>query len=411
MANRRKFLGLAGGMVAAGSGVLLPRSLLARTTSLGPSTLPAGTLESSLVSTLPGKGPLIKRSFRPPNFETPLSALDEMFTPNERFFVRWHLSSIPAIDANSWRLRIGGPAAGKQLELSLSDLRKFPHAEVVAVNMCAGNRRGLSQPHVPGVQWAHGAIGNALWSGVRLKDVLSRVGIRKDALEVAFHGQDRGPIQATPQFAKSLPMEKALHPDTLLAWEMNGQALPALNGYPVRLIVPGWAGTYWMKQVTDIQLLAQPFDDFWMKSAYRIPVGKFPHLPRFSSQDSPNVPTTPITEMVVNSLITNLDDGQQLARGQTTEVRGVAWDGGHGIAKVEVSTDGGASWHSAKMERDHGNFSWRRWSFPFRPERAGQATLSVRATGKKGETQSPTLIWNPAGYHNNVPHQVAVQVA
>jgi DMSO/TMAO reductase YedYZ molybdopterin-dependent catalytic subunit len=410
MANRRKFLELASGIVAAGSGLLLPRSLLARTTSLGPSTLPAGDLESSLVTTLPGKAPLIKRSFRPPNYETPLAALDDMFTPNERFFVRWHLSSIPEIDATAWRLRIVGPSAGKPLELSLSDLRKFAHAEVAAVNMCAGNRRGLSQPHVAGVEWAHGAIGNARWKGARLKDVLARAGLKKDAVEVAFQGQDRGPIAGTPQFAKSLPVQKALHPDTLLAWEMNGQPLPPHNGFPVRLIVPGWAGTYWMKQITEIQLLPQAFDNFWMKSAYRIPIGKFPHLPRFASQDSPNVPTTPITELVVNSLITSLDDGQQLARGQSVQVRGVAWDGGHGIAKAELSTDGGSSWQAAQLERDAGNFSWRRFSFAFRPEQAGQVVVSVRATGKQGETQSPTLIWNPAGYHNNVPHQVTVQV-
>jgi DMSO/TMAO reductase YedYZ molybdopterin-dependent catalytic subunit len=411
MGDRREFLGMAGSILTAGAGLLVPRWAIAGTTSLGPSGLPPGALEESMIAVLPGKAPLIKRTLRPPNYETPVSALDDMFTPNDKFFVRWHLSVIPDIASEAWRLRIAGASARKPTEIAFADLRRFPVAEVVAVNMCAGNRRGLSQPHVPGVEWGNGAIGNARWRGARLRDVLSHAGIRKDAVEIAFQGQDHGVIPQTPQFAKSLPMWKALDPDTILAYEMNGKPLPAHNGFPVRLIVPGWTGTYWMKQISDINILPQSFDGFWMKSAYRIPIGKFPDLVRFTTQDAPGVATTPVTELVVNSLITNIEEGQTVGLGQPVEVRGIAWDGGHGIAKVEVSTDDGQTWRPAMLGKDYGNYSWRQWRLSFRPARPGHIGVMARATSKKGETQNTTLIWNPAGYHNNVPQRIKLQVA
>lgn len=411
MVNRRGFIGMAGKTMAAGGGLMLSRWAFSRTTSLGPAALPAGTLDESMLAALPGKHPLIKRTMRPPNYETPVDALDEMFTANNRFFVRWHLPVIPEVEARAWRLRVGGSSAQNPLVLTHDDLRRLPAVEVVAVNMCAGNRRGLSQPHVTGVEWGNGAMGNARWRGVRLKDVLNRAGIRKDAVEVAFQGQDRGVIAQTPQFAKSLPMGKALDENTILAYEMNGEPLPMHNGFPVRLIVPGWAGTYWMKQISEISVLPQPFDGYWMKSAYRLPIGKFPHLVRFASQESQGVATTPITELVVNSLITSLEEGQNIALGQPIELRGVAWDGGHGIAKVEVSVDGGQTWRPASLGKDYGNYSWRQWHFPFRAVQPGRYGVLARATSKKGETQSAQLIWNPAGYHNNVPQQVNLLVS
>lgn len=410
MSNRREFLRMAGSMAVAGSGAMLPGWAFARKASVGPANLPAGTLEESILSALPGKQPLIKRAFRPPNYEAPAAYLNEMFTPNGRFFVRWHLAVIPEISAQAWRLRVGGAAAEKPFELSYDELRAFAPAEVVAVNMCAGNRRGLSQPHVAGVEWGNGAMGNARWRGARLKDILQRAGIRKDAVEVAFQGQDHGAIAQTPQFAKSLPMWKALDDDTILAYEMNGSPLPLHNGLPVRLVVPGWAGTYWMKQISEINVLPQPFDGYWMKSAYRIPVGKFPHLVRFESQDAPGISTTPITEMVVNSLITSLEDEQRFRLGQQIAVKGIAWDGGHGISEVKISVDGGQSWHPAALGKDFGNYSWRQWHYRFRPTQRGRYGILAKATNRKGETQSPELIWNPAGYHNNVPQRINVQV-
>lgn len=410
MTNRRNFLGMAGSVVLAGNGLLMPKSAWSAITSLGPAGLPQGALDESMLAVLPGKQALIKRTSRPPNYETPVEGLGDMFTPNGKFFVRWHLSVIPEIARDDWRLRIAGPSAGTEVALRYDELRRLPAVEVIAVNMCAGNRRGLSDPHVAGVEWGHGAMGNARWRGARLKDILHLARIRSDAMEVVFHGEDRGVIPQTPQFIKSLPVWKALDEHTILAYEMNGEPLPMHNGFPVRLIVPGWAGTYWMKQISEITVLPQAYDGFWMKTAYRIPTGKFPGLVRFQSQDTPNASSTPITELVVNSLITNLQDGQSIPYGQPLTARGVAWDGGHGIAKVEVSIDGGRDWRPASMGRDYGNYSWRQWQFPFQPAQRGQYDIAVRAVGKKGETQSPVLIWNPAGYHNNVPHRVRPQV-
>jgi DMSO/TMAO reductase YedYZ molybdopterin-dependent catalytic subunit len=411
MSSRREFLRIAGGMLAVSSGILVPRNVFARADSLGPSELPAGTLEESILSALPGKQALIKRTFRAPNYETPVESLNEMFTPNMAFFVRWHLAVIPEINTQAWRLRIAGDSAQQPMELTYEDLRKFPAVEVAAVNMCAGNRRGLSHPHVPGVQWGNGAMGNARWRGARLKDILDRAGVKKDAVEIAFQGQDKGTVAQTPQFAKSLPMWKALDDDTILAYEMNGRPLPLHNGWPVRLIVPGWVGTYWMKQIIQINILPRPFDGYWMKSAYRIPLDKFPQLVRFTSQEAHGVNTTPITEVVVNSLITNIKDGQRFGAEQPIVVQGIAWDAGRGIQKVDISMDGGQTWRSATLEKEYGNYSWRQWRYQFHPAKPGRYRIVVKATNRQGETQKPELIWNPAGYHNNVPQQVNIEVA
>ena len=309
---------------------------LAADPALGPADLPGGTLESSVLEALPGKVPLVKKTWRPPNFETPVSYFNETFTPNDAFFVRYHLADIPVVAPQDWRLRVAGDALDRPFELTLAQLRsEFEAIEVNAVCQCSGNRRGLSSPHVPGVQWGYGAMGNARWKGARLKDVLVRGGLRKDAVEIVFDGADHGVLAKTPDFVKSIPAWKAMEDTVLLAYEMNGEVLPHWNGYPVRLVVPGWTATYWMKHATSIEAVTQPFKGFWMATAYRIPKGKFPVVDRFLTQETET--STPITEMVVNSLITNLHPGQRFAADQTIEVKGVAWDGGFGIATVEVS--------------------------------------------------------------------------
>jgi DMSO/TMAO reductase YedYZ molybdopterin-dependent catalytic subunit len=377
---------------------------------LGPATLPSGTLAESRLLELPGKRPLIKRTFRPPNYETPVTYLSEPFTPNNAFFVRYHLMDIPEIDAARWRLKIGGESLSTPLELSLDDLRKgFEQAEIAAVCQCAGNRRGLSIPHVPGVEWGHGAMGNAKWTGVRLRDVLNKAGIKAGAVEVVFDGADKGVIEKTPDFIKSLPLSKALDENTLIAHSMNGDPLPHWNGFPARLVVPGWMATYWVKHLTSVEVVSRPFMGFWMANAYRIPKGKFPLIDRFVSQEGET--NTPVTELVINSLITNLSDGQKVAQGKPTEVRGIAWDGGYGIDRVEVSLDGGQCWLPATLGEDHGRFSWRTWSHPFRPEKRGNMTVMARASNRAGSSQTFELIWNPAGYHNNVVQRLTLTVA
>jgi DMSO/TMAO reductase YedYZ molybdopterin-dependent catalytic subunit len=283
--------------------------------------------------------------------------------------------------------------------------REFDSVEIAAVCLCSGNRRGLSDPHVPGVQWGHGAMGNAKWKGVRLKDVLAKAGVKAGALEVAFEGADGGVIEKTPDFTKSIPVWKALDENTLIAWEMNGEPLPHWNGFPARVVVPGWTATYWIKHVTSIEVLSQPFKGFWMNPAYRIPKGKFPIVDRFLSQETEA--NTPITEMVVNSLVTNLRDGMSYKANSPLFVRGIAWDGGYGVTRVEVSHDGGKVWQLAELGQDHGRFSWRQWSFAFIPE-PGEHVVMAKATNRLGASQAFDLVFNPAGYHNNVVQRISI---
>jgi DMSO/TMAO reductase YedYZ molybdopterin-dependent catalytic subunit len=410
MINRRKFLkSVAGSFVLAGSSILLSKISLAQNPQMSPPDLPQGALEEAILEALPGKKPLIKRTYRPPNYETPVQYFNELYTPNDAFFVRYHLADIPQVDITQWKLKIGGEAIENPAEWTMEDLKRdFEQVEVTALCLCSGNRRGLFKPHVPGVQWGHGAMGNARWKGVRLKDLLSKAGIKKEALEVVFDGADGAVLEKTPDFKKSIPVWKALDENSLVAFEMNGESLPHWNGFPARLVVPGWTGTYWIKQLTEINVITKPFDGFWVKTGYRIPRGKFPIVERFTSQETDV--NTPITEMMVSSLITNLEEGQQFKVRQSVEVKGIAWDGGYGIKAVEVSTDGGKTWHSAELGQDVGRFSWRPWVYHFESMEKGKYTVMAKATNRLGQTQTFELIANPAGYHHNVIQQITVNV-
>jgi DMSO/TMAO reductase YedYZ molybdopterin-dependent catalytic subunit len=405
--DRRHFLH------ASAAGALLAASPLRALAAgqLGPAGLPSGALESAVLDTLPGRVPLIKRTWRPPNFETPTAYFNDAFTRNEAFFVRYHLATIPEVDAASWRLTIGGPAAEKALELDFEQLKRgFEQVEVAALCICSGNRRGLSNPHVPGVQWGNGAMGNARWKGVRLRDVLNRAGVKADALEVVADGADAAVLDKTPDFVKSIPVWKALDENTLIAWEMNGEPLPHWNGYPVRLVVPGWTATYWMKHLTSLKVVNEPYKGFWMATAYRIPKGKFAVVDRFLTQETDT--NTPITEMVVSSLVTNLRDGSVLPGGKPAMVRGVAWDGGFGMQTVEVSLDGGKLWRPADLGADLGRYAWRQWSFPIAsPQPGDEYVVMAKATNRIGSSQTFELVFNPAGYHNNVVQPVRVKFA
>jgi DMSO/TMAO reductase YedYZ molybdopterin-dependent catalytic subunit len=389
---------------------LLAAAGLVATGARADDTAPAGSTGGDvLLAALPGKKPLIQRAFRPPNFETPLGDLAPLYTGNAVFFVRYHLSVIPQIAAASWKLQVGGPSAQRPFALSLRELKgSFPHVSLAAVNQCSGNRRGLFSPRVPGVQWGNGAMGNALWTGVRVRDVLHKAGVAADALEVVFNGADTAVLPGTPDFVKSLPIDRALDESTLIAFEMNGQPLPHWNGAPARLIVPGWTGTYWMKHLTDIRIQPAAFDGYWMKSAYRIPTGAFATA-RFVSQETPE--TTPITEMLVNSLITSPTPAARLRRGDPTQVSGKAWDAGSGIAAVEVSVDGRQSWREATLGRDLGRFAWREFQLPLDTSKGGPLEIAVRARSRNGATQPETLTFNAAGYHDNRVQTVRVEVS
>jgi DMSO/TMAO reductase YedYZ molybdopterin-dependent catalytic subunit len=391
--------------LAGGSG-WLPR--LARAAEL---SLPAGTSAEQVLEALPGKVALIKKTYRPPNYETPVSYFNEDYTPNDAFFVRYHLSDIPEVDAATWKLAVGGPGAQSPAEFTLDQLKtEFEKVEIAAVNQCSGNRRGFSTPHVPGVEWGPGAMGNAKWAGARLKDLLDKVGLAKETIEIGLNGADGPAFDGTPDFQKSLPLWKAIDENTLVAYEMNGEPLPHWNGFPARVVVPGWTGTYWMKHLTEIQALTEPLKSFWMNPAYRIPRAMFPVVERFTTQEPANSPNTPITEIVVNSLITNFDEGAEVKAGQPVEVKGIAWDGGYGIVEVAVSTDGGKEWLPAELGQDLGRFSWRRWTYSFTPAQPGAATVMARARNKAGQTQVEQLLFNGAGYHNNLVQALGLKV-
>jgi len=362
-----------------------------------------------ILGALPGKKPLIQRAFRPPNFETPLADLEPTYTGNAVFFVRYHLPNIPYVDAAAWRLEVGGPSAQHPLVLSLRELKgNFEHVSINAVNQCSGNRRGLFAPRVPGVQWGNGAMGHAVWAGVRLRDVLHKAGVAADALEVVFNGADTPLLPGTPDFVKSLPIDRALDENTLIAYEMNGVPLPHWNGAPARLVVPGWTGTYWVKHLTDIRIQPAAFDGFWMKSAYRIPTGAFATA-RFASQETTE--NTPVTEMVVNSLITSPAPATRLRRGAPARLTGKACDAGAGIASVEVSLDGRQSWRPVKLGRDLGRFAWREFELPLDTSRSGPIEVAVRARSRNGSTQPEKLTPNPSGYHDNIVQTARVEVS
>ena len=401
MMDRRSLLAGAAGLATMRAGAALAMA------PVSPG-VPTGVVNNALLEALPGKKPLIKLSYRPPNFETPIEYFREAITPSDAFFVRYHLADIPQVDVTKWSLKIGGGA--NPLTLTLDDLKRdYPAVEVTAVCQCSGNRRGLSQPHVAGVEWGYGAMGNARWKGARLKDILAKAGIPKEAIEIVFHGADGAVNPKTPNFVKSLPVWKATDENTIIAYEMNGAPLPHWNGFPARLIVPGWTATYWMKHITEINLVDKPFDGFWMKSAYRVPLGLFPSTDRFISQES--AVNTPITEMMVNSLITSHADGAKAKAGAALSIGGVAWDSGRGVARVEVSTDDGKSWREATLGPDLGRFSFRTFSFPLGKPRRGKLSVMARATNKTGQTQVATAIFNPPGYHHNVIQKITLDIA
>lgn len=355
----------------------------------------------------PQKRPLMVLTPRPPQLETPFSVFDQgVFTPNDAFFVRWHLSRIPTtIDGAKHRIRVSGEV-DRTLSLSLDELRKMQPVEIAAVNQCSGNSRGFFGPRVAGGQWQNGAMGNGLWKGVRLKAILDRAGLKASAKQVQFDGLDAPAVPATPDFLKSLDLDVARGEDVIVAYEMNGKPLPLLNGYPVRLVVPGWFSTYWVKMLTAITVLDHEDDQFWMKTAYRIPATPDGSV----APTDKGYATVPINRMKIRSFVTNLKDGETVKPGRTP-LRGIAFDGGSGIKSVEVSTDGGATWMPAMLERDYGKYSFRRWNADVMLEPAKTYTLACRAVAIDGATQTTTPIWNPSGYMRNVVETYKVVIA
>lgn len=351
------------------------------------------------LASFPQKRPLMVMTTRPPQLETPFSVFNEhIFTPNDAFFVRWHLANIPqAIDVDTFRLTIRG-RVNHPLSLSLNALQtQFEQVEMAAVCQCAGNSRGFFQPRVPGGQWGNGAMGNAKWKGVRLRDLLLKVGMKDDARQIRFDGLDQPVAEATPDFQKSLNLDDAIQKEVLVAHSMNGEPLPMLNGFPLRLVVPGWFATYWVKMVNDIEVLNEADQNFWTAKAYRLPAD-----PCHCSEPGETLTKmVPVGKMTVRSFITNIENTQTVKGGEALTIKGIAFDQGYGIDRVLFSIDGGQQWQTAKLGNDYGDFSFRPWEAKFTPGSARSYALQSLAINRIGESQRFSPQWNPSGYLRN----------
>lgn len=357
--------------------------------------------EERAVITVEGKRPMVVYNDRPEDLETPLDYFNTWLTPNDVFFVRQHLPR-PQVTETDFRLTFGGKVT-KTAPLTLADLSKLPATKVAATLECTGNGRGFYRPRVPGIQWGRGAIGNAEWSGPRLADVLKMTGADLAAGYVTVNAADNG-VAKTPDFIRSLPMRKALHEKTILATTMNGEPLPAIHGFPLRLIVPGWDGTSWVKWVNSIAVADEMDKGFYMNPAYRAP----------RHAVAPGTPADPkdlevIEGMPVKSFITSPIEDAKVGRTAVT-VRGFAWAGENRVVRVDVSTDGGSTWREARLSKEDLPFAWRLWQVEWRPADYGYFNLLSRATDSAGRVQPTVAQWNPSGYLYNAMDRVGVLV-
>jgi DMSO/TMAO reductase YedYZ molybdopterin-dependent catalytic subunit len=349
----------------------------------------------------PQKAPLILLTDRPVQLETPRHYFRTTFTPNEAFYVRWHLEDIPnAVDLKNWKLQVGGNV-NKPTALSLSDLmQKFKPASLAAVNQCSGNSRSRLQPRVPGGQWGNGAMGNAMWTGVRLRELLDMAAVKSGSVQVQFQGLETGQGPeglGSNLFLKSLDLGNPVLDECVVAYLMNGEPLPMLNGFPVRLVVPGYFATYWTKCLTWIRVLDASDENFWMKTGYRVP-----DTPRGNTTPEDvkagKVKTVPVERFPVRSFLISPDGSSKIPAGMIVTLRGIAFSGFGRVNQVEVSDDGGRNWMAARLGYDHGAYSFRTWEASWTAKSPGRYSLTVRATDEKGNTQPDEPIWNPGGY-------------
>jgi sulfite dehydrogenase (cytochrome) subunit A len=381
-------------------------SWLEHLTGLGVSDdLGKGTSDARSWARYPEKANLIMHADRPPLLETPLEYFLKDITRNDAYFVRWHYAGLPThVDLRTFRLNVIGVVA-KPLQLSFDDLlTKFEPVSSIVYSACSGNSRRFFSPRVPGAQWTNGAMGNAQYKGVRLKDVLSMAGVSHKAVEVSARGLDVPPLQSSPHFEKPLTIEHAMEGEVFIAYEMNGAPLPMLNGFPIRLVVPGWVATYWVKALSQLTVRIEPLHNFWVDTAYRIP-----STPDHSEDpDHPSEETTPITTYPTRAVFIS-PDGLSRLRRATTFIEGIAFHDGIGIRRVEVSTDGGRTWSDARLDPVIDKYSWRRWRIEWKPIQAGTYRLQCRATNNAGQTQ-PSYEWNHGGYGLHTVQTLNVEV-
>jgi DMSO/TMAO reductase YedYZ molybdopterin-dependent catalytic subunit len=349
-----------------------------------------------------GKEKLLARSVRPPDFETPVALLDSYITPIEHFYVRSHLPVPAQLDAAAWSLKVGGEV-NSPVALSLDEIKKLPAVTITMTLECAGNGRAFFDPAVAGIQWEKGAVGTARFTGARMSDVLKRVGVKTTARNVEMHAADR-PLGTMPAFVRQVPMAKAMHPDTLLAYDMNGQPIPAVHGFPLRAIVPGWEGAYSVKWLTTLNVLDKDSDSFWVATGYRYPTKRVAPGAAVDAKDM-----APLLGLAVKSLITKPAAGAAFPAGKVA-VGGFAWAGENDITKVDVSIDNGATWQAARLTGEQAKYSWRRFEYEFAATKPESVLILSRATDSKGNVQPAVSQWNPSGYLWNQYDSVRIDV-
>ena len=348
-----------------------------------------------------GKEKLIVRSLRPEDLETPVGLLNSWITPNDLFYVRHHMYA-PRVEAAGWTVRIDGEVE-RELRLTLDELRQLPKASVAVTLECAGNGRAYFDPPVAGIQWEKGAVGTARFAGARLGDLLRRAGLKAAGKYVALDGADK-PVGKMPDFVRNVPLEKAMHADTLLAYEMNGEPIPALHGFPLRAIVPGWEGAYSVKWLEHVRVIDREFDGFFVKTAYRYPTKRIAPGASVDPKDM-----APLTGLVVKSFINSPLQGAAVKAG-AARVTGFAWAGEGHVAKVEVSLDGGSSWAPARLGKERERYAWQSFAHEFKVAEPGSYLLMSRATDDRGRVQPVAPMWNPSGYLWNAIDQVRINV-
>jgi DMSO/TMAO reductase YedYZ molybdopterin-dependent catalytic subunit len=348
-----------------------------------------------------GKDKLIIRSLRPPDFETPVSLLNTYITPNDAFYVRSHMP-IPQVDAAAFALKVGGEV-NSPLTLSVDEIRKLPAHTITVTLECAGNGRGFFQPALAGIQWEKGAVSTARFTGARMADVLKKAGVTTAGINVEMHAADRPP-GTMPAFVRQVPMAKAMHPDTLIAYAMNGEPVPLVHGFPLRAIIPGWEGAYSVKWLNALNVLAKDSDSFWVASGYRYPTRRVAPGAAVDAKDM-----APLTGLVVKSLITTPADGSTHAVGKV-QVGGFAWAGEDDIKAVDISLDNGATWRPARLTGEQARYSWRRFEFEFNAARPESQLILSRATDSRGRMQPALSQWNPSGYLWNQFDSIRIEV-
>ncbi len=340
---------------------------------------------------------LITVTENPINKEKPLSSLMATDTQNSSTYIRNHFD-VPDIELENWDLALINPTRLHQ-HFTMEQLQTYPHRELVVLMECAGNGRTTLIPPVNGTNWNLGAVSQVVYKGISLSNILSVLDVNLEAKEVVFTGGDCGKVRTgeSTHYQRSLTMEEAMDKDVLLAWEMNGQALKPENGFPLRLVVPGWYGMASVKWLQKIELLDRPFEGFFQTEEYVF------------VEDKLEKDGTPVDKIVVKSLILSHEDGDRLQIGKTL-IQGLAWSGNGMIRSVEISLDSGDNWQKAQIENQGGAYGWVKWSKEIDFAEKGSFQVAVRASDSEGNTQPMVPRWNRGGYANNVVHQVELTV-